>query len=512
MISQLRKQKLKSSLILKDITEEQKTKIINFLCSKYISIAGKIYIIQENGEGIIQFTSRESLFAKNVSRSVFKKYGIKLIQKIDGKTKYLFDFSGFLELVQNSNIMEEIVYDTSFENDFNAILDWVEKKVIIKSNHPPFKDFEEKDFGLSEDEEIKIARDYLEHFPQLHDLMDFMVAMRLSNDRKKSFVHLQAPSNWGKSFFISILKDLGFGIELGYHNFQNKTTNSVDAEMVRKASVIAIDEFKSFGQELKNVTQEMEITAKFKMRQVVPVYTKLLLSAEDIPSFTGSIDEQITNRVSQIKIDNKATPLNKRKLFKRYGSEIYYSIAKKMIAGMLQGFFKIYLLKVSPLEKSRLVSNKIREFTEKYKLSPISTAFGESKYLAIESIWNVVNHKDMEEQRQSAVPMPIPSEYQSFYEDIHLYSNERLGKGEPLVFITRPLKTVENILKSTTSESEYKKLKFKVNAVIEYLYSRSLIKKGETRKINNKTARGLILPYSFFLAFLNTQEKSEEVS
>ena len=511
MISELNKERLKSSLILKDITEEQKTKIINFLCSKYISIAGKIYIIQENREGIIQFTSRESLFAKNVSRSVFEKYGIELIQKIDGKTKYLFDFSGFLELVQNSNIMEEIVYDTSFENDFNAILDWVEKKVIIKSNHPPFKDFEEKDFGLSEDEEIKIARDYLEHFPQLHDLMDFMVAMRLSDDRKKSFVHLQAPSNWGKSFFISILKDLGFGIELGYHNFQNKTTNSVDAEMVRKASVIAIDEFKNFGQELKNVTQEMEITAKFKMRQVVPVYTKLLLSAEDIPSFTGSIDEQITNRVSQIKIDNKATPLNKRKLFKKYGSEIYYSIAKKMIAGMLQHYFEIYLTATS-FEKSRLVSNKIREFAEKYKLSPISTAFDESKYLAIESIWNVVNHKDMEEQRQSAVPMPIPSEYQSFYENIHLYSNERLGKGEPLVFITRPLKTVENILKSTTSESEYKKLKFKVSAVIEYFYSHSLIKKGKLQRLNGKPTKGLILPYSFFLSFLNTQEKSEEVS
>jgi len=95
MISELNKERLKSSLILKDITEEQKTKIINFLCSKYISIAGKIYIIQENREGIIQFTSRESLFAKNVSRSVFEKYGIELIQKIDGKTKYLFDFSGF---------------------------------------------------------------------------------------------------------------------------------------------------------------------------------------------------------------------------------------------------------------------------------------------------------------------------------------------------------------------------------------------------------------------------------
>lgn len=168
----------------------------------------------------------------------------------------------------------------------------------------------------------EIIKDYSEHFPLLIYLIDWIIACRISPDRKQTILHLLLVSDWGKTFFLSMLQALGLAIETSEKEWQGAMQGSASG-LTSKAFinhfVLAIDEATSVRSSLKMMGASAEFAPKFQMKQRVQLYAKLLLSAEPISQLSReSVEEQFINRISSISLEN-ATTLVGRPLYQKYG-------------------------------------------------------------------------------------------------------------------------------------------------------------------------------------------------
>lgn len=153
--------------------------------------------------------------------------------------------------------------------------------------------------------DLACIADYKEHFPLLDDTLGFFVAARFALDRKKAYLWLLAPSDWGKGFFMGALSDLGLVVEMSVKEiegvFEGKPS-SIAAEKFRRAHVLAVDEFKAVKAELKQLQSTIALAPKFQLKSRVEIFTKLFLSAESVASLVSEygVEDQFANRMSMI--------------------------------------------------------------------------------------------------------------------------------------------------------------------------------------------------------------------
>lgn len=74
---------------------------------------------------------------------------------------------------------------------------------LVSSDHDPLAQYD-----------AAIVADYKDHFPELDEVLDFLSMARFAPDRKKAYLWLHCPSDWGKGFFKSALKIIGATAEL----------------------------------------------------------------------------------------------------------------------------------------------------------------------------------------------------------------------------------------------------------------------------------------------------------
>jgi hypothetical protein len=157
-------------------------------------------------------------------------------------------------------------------------------------------------------EDPKIVADYMEHFPQLHDVLDVMLAARFGADRKKAYMWMKAQSDWGKSFLFSgVLAHMGittFMKEKELKLAMSGSPSGLNADDFSKSWLTVFEEFKGAVSELKDITHTLTLAPKGAARVEVDLYSKIFLSAENVNSLIGDggAEVQFANRFMMMEL------------------------------------------------------------------------------------------------------------------------------------------------------------------------------------------------------------------
>jgi hypothetical protein len=168
--------------------------------------------------------------------------------------------------------------------------------------------------------DAQVLTDYRAHFPQFDDFLELLAAARFASDRKSAHLWMQADSNWGKGFLASMLRDHGLVMETSVAEVEKLVSGApagLTLEAMRRVWVLMIDEFKGVTRELKQLSSSISFSPKNQARVTVPLYLKLFLSAEDVPSLLSDslgAEDQFLNRFMHVRLPGT---LDGREVFER---------------------------------------------------------------------------------------------------------------------------------------------------------------------------------------------------
>lgn len=190
-----------------------------------------------------------------------------------------------------------------------------------------------------------IVDDFDQHFPELEEMLNFIVASRFAPDRKKSFLWWRATSDFGKGFVTSIMKDLGIVVETSVKEVETLMEGKavgLSADAFKRAMVLFVDEFKNLKSEIKQLQSHIELSPKFQLRQRVEIYTKLFASAENVASLVTQegIEDQFANRMSYIECQGT---LDGREKYQHVGSAKYFDSMKNWVAQYMNAKIADYI-------------------------------------------------------------------------------------------------------------------------------------------------------------------------
>jgi len=322
-----------------------------------------------------------------------------------------------------------------------------------------------------------IMTDYKSHFPELDNILKWIVACRFTNDRRSSFLHLHLSAGFGKDFFQSIFKDLGVLVETRYDDF--KSPSSLRAGEFRNSFIMLINEFTIFKKDFKNLIYNMILDSKNQLRTEVELFAKIFLSAEASNSFVDGVDKQITDRVNQIYKDTKLE-LKDRKVFQDYDSIVYYNVVYNYVYNFFKNEIEGYI-SLGKINASKRASTVLREFHSVYKLD-VELLDDKVKKVFWNTIFNVIDYIDDEShlnnlEREIAKNILVKKSLE----------NDSLTKEVDTYYIKSFKKVFELIMKNEDEEF-YKKARYKTSQIHIILgIEKSDIGRGH--KVNNKSIK-----------------------
>ncbi len=368
------------------------------------------------------------------------------------------------------------VSEINYKIDFFLEKTLVQKQKFIGGDkiHIIFNEFSPNLIKISEiskEEKRKIVDDYYKHFPDFDLFLDFVSAARFATNRKATYLYLRTRSNWGKSFLMGVFNELGLGYEIRYSDINEGKPVGVNPLEVLNSIVLFLDEFKYFSKEMKKITTEMTIEPKFGFKSKVPVYAKVLMSAEESASFKDGVDEQILNRV--IKLDysdtSKFKQLDKREMYKKYGGETYFNVIVEYVRYCIMTRIKAYI-KLGREKAALKAENVLIDLASKFKL--------EATNLDVELLQVFINFFNRFQTGED-----VEAKYKNIADDIIFENNK--------YYILNMTKTLEQILKIENDADFFAKAKYKIPLIKEILgnnYGNKRIK-----KFNNKQFKCLTI-------------------
>ncbi|MCX2976363.1 hypothetical protein [Candidatus Marimicrobium litorale] len=190
-----------------------------------------------------------------------------------------------------------------------------------------------------------IVDDFREHFTQFDAFLEWVVASRFAQDRKKAFLWFKCDSDWGKGFLMSALAELGLVVPISVKEVERLFEGGPVGKSMgdfKRAFVLFVDEFKTVRSELKQLQNTIHLNPKNQLMQSVEVYAKVFASAEDVPSLAadGSIEDQFARRFNYLA--GKGS-LDARALRKSVGSRAYYVSIRNYAATRLNALVEQYI-------------------------------------------------------------------------------------------------------------------------------------------------------------------------
>jgi hypothetical protein len=179
-----------------------------------------------------------------------------------------------------------------------------------------------------------IVADYKEHFPMFDEVLQFIVDSRVAPDRKKAYIWFHCDSDWGKGFFIDCIGQLRAGVHTSMEEVK-KMYKSEPAgktpEMFIDSMVLLVDEVRSVNNEFKKLQNELSFAPKNQATVTVPLYSKMIFSAENIPSLVtpAGVEDQFANRLSLITAKGR---IDDRPMFYQMGKGVYFNNIKSYVA------------------------------------------------------------------------------------------------------------------------------------------------------------------------------------
>ena len=265
------------------------------------------------------------------------------------------------------------------QSSFFTVDDGVSKMTVTSPMILPAERLASMGLTAPEEEVKAVGTDILQHFPEFEDLLDFIVYARLSSSRKKAYLWLKAPSDFGKSLLFSQTGILG-----SLYAVFPVLQNDLDADLEGKPSgrkavqysgraALFIDEFSRVSRELKGLTNSITLNEKFGAATEVEVYGKIFASADDVVSLTGidGIEAQFANRFAVMEISGRGK-IDDRKLRKAMGYARYDAALTVWTARRLQQTWDEMLAKQES-ETNDLARQWIDAFHAKYSLADEDT-------------------------------------------------------------------------------------------------------------------------------------------
>jgi hypothetical protein len=359
--------------------------------------SGKQSKMYQMGDGdMLEFSERDA------PTFLAKKYG----QVIDYQTvSELAKTLGMKEEKQGKVVAAAVAISwktvtdhVKYHNQRNAL----EMRVDMFADEPRFEVLDEKaravfchkpfEPKLGECDEMILA-DYREHFPSLDEVLVFIAASRFARDRKRCYLWLQADSDWGKGFFLGAFETMGAVVEVSVKEieamFEGKPVGRSMTDF-KRAMILAVDEFKSARSEMKQLQSEINISPKNQLTQSVEVFTKLFMSAEDVPSFAGEegIEAQFVNRFSYMRFYGSMT---ERWLYQA-DSSAYVDNIQTYIANFMNEEIKSYV-ELGRDAAEQDASDEIDAFWTKHGIGNTFQSFGDALPEQAERFidWLVIN-------------------------------------------------------------------------------------------------------------------------
>lgn len=376
---------------------------------------------------------------------------------------------------QRKEALKELYHSLVLSNQFSRIernVDPFAKENAIKRDDNTVI-FTRGGLYIREIENLKIENydliiaDYLSHFPQLEEIINWVVACRFNPARRSSYLYLRVSPGFGKSFFLETLEHIGMAVTVKQSQLKDTSTSELSPDMFINSMVLAIDEFTHFQQELKAMTNRMTLAAKYQMAERVELFAKIFLSAEKSSSFFGEagVDKQLADRVNLIDLSS-AGILIERELYKKQ-KEHYFEAVKQFIYRIMKREVAYYI-GLGRFDASKKADEKMTQFQEKFKI----TANAEEKIIEAitETIGDYIDWA-MDEDR------PKNRDFEKLEQYLHVLSRSE-------VIIKSPTRAYEEII-GLRGEQFRKVAKFKQTALDE------ILGESKSHKIGGKVIRGI---------------------
>jgi hypothetical protein len=355
---------------------------------------------------------------------------------------------GSFNTLVSKYLVENEIESIRIENDLFATKETIEleeinetKHLVITKNKVNLKrNF--LDVNISDKVENEILTEYKNHFEQLDEILKWIVACRFSSSRRTSFLHLNLNAGFGKTFFADILNELEASFVVDYIDW--KSPSGLEESSLKNKLVIFIDEFKIFKNEFLKMNDKLTIEPKYKVKVTIPIYAKIFLSHEDSPSFSGAIDDQIIQRVNQIRVENK---IMDELLIYSKNKVIYREVVKKYIFNFLKAEIDRYI-KMNRIESDVIASKFLEEFFNKHNLKnkdSVVNIDGSFRNIILTDLFNKINSNRITDENES-------------------YINR-----ENDICIPHFSKYIDSLLKENLADNELKKYQYKIPSLTKII-------------------------------------------
>jgi len=368
------------------------------------------------------------------------------------KKKMVIDLPDkFFSIVFFTNVIDMIVDSVNLFQSEKMKLKRVSRILYITRNSYNFNFPEHlKKIVVDEKEKKIIVDDYKNHFNELDDILEWIVACRFTEDRRSSFLHLRVYAGFGKSFFKSILSDLGFVVECRYDDF--KSPSSLAAVEFQNALILLIDEFTIFKKDFKDFTNKMILDSKNQLRTQVALYAKIFLSAEHSNSFVDGVDAQIIDRVNQINKDDSAK-LENRGIYLKFGNKTYYTAVTEYIYVKVKGLLNYYI-ELGEIQADRKATEILKYFHTQHILKA-ENLDSKIKKVFWSTIENILDTRDAEQ-------------FNNLERDMKKHIVIATENSQEVYYI-KSIKKVFDLVIKNEDEEFYKKAKYKASQLANIL-------------------------------------------
>lgn len=273
--------------------------------------------------------------------------------------------------LRRNNQREHVVIQVDmFAKRASMSLDDPDKAVLVLT-HLPLKTDARAD--------TEVVDDFLDHFPEFNDVLDFIVASRFAPDRKLCYLWLLCDSDWGKTLMVSVLEELGLITRMTMTEakaaYEGKAVG-ISAHDFRRSMVLVFDEFNAVNNEAKQLQNKMVVSAKFQLRATVEIFAKLFLSADSVGSLAGStgIEDQFANRFSQM---IGTGSIKVRPVFQQKGKAAYFDGLLAHAAERINTEIERYR-EMGRSKAHRMADDKLEAFRKKHSIDKFHERFSDS--------------------------------------------------------------------------------------------------------------------------------------
>jgi hypothetical protein len=313
-----------------------------------------------------------------------------------------------------------------------------------------------------------IVADYKEHWPELDRFLELMVAARFAAARKKAYLWLKCPSDWGKGALEAILSAHGLVVSMQPTELEKLFAgHPVGRQMAdfKRSWVLAFNEFKSAKAELKMLEQSMSFAPKNMPICKVDLYLKLMTSAEQVDSLgsddTG-VEDQFANRFSLMRpIGN----LDTRPLFQK--SKANYLATMTAYVGQFVNKLVAEYVKLGYRSAADQGDRTVGMFHTEFGIDNTYERVGDKLPQFSKDFveWVISEYKSARSQKYNGNHRLSRAE-QSVFDNAHV---KRDANGVEELYIKRPSELVKIWLDISFNQSERGKLQWKTGDILRIL-------------------------------------------